>query len=177
MARTGRRTTLFSSLWQAHPVRASTMATGFVFYDHVADRWVASDFRVSWNASRGRTILSMRLPFPKRATLSAAAGFFTRSSMIRPTRRGSAITQSFAFLEQRRDPCPKRPITLRSTCLTGRRSPSKACAFLLSTARRCLRVALLMRLLSTSRLLAWATPTGLVPAGFRTGKLATSGQR
>ena len=80
-------------LWQAHLVRASTMATGlsstitsliagWPAISHSLERFPALDHSIN------------ALPFPKRATLSAAAGSFTRSSMIRPTRRGSAITQS-----------------------------------------------------------------------------------
>ena len=114
---------------------------GFVFYDHVADRWVASDFA-----------------FP--GTLPGAGPFYqcVAVSQIRPTRLGSAITQSSRF-GTAAGPLPKTLITSRSTCLTGQRLPSKACVFLLSTAPRCLLVVPLMRSLSTSRLQGWATPT------------------
>src|SRR3954451_2841163 len=98
------------------------------------------------------------LPFPKVATLSVAAGFSMLSSMIRLTRRGSAIIQSSRF-GTAAGALPKMPITLRSTYLTDRRLLSKGCAFLLSIAPRCLAVALRMRLLLTSRLRGWGTHT------------------
>src|SRR6476660_3504388 len=157
MARTGRPTTLFSLVWYAHPVRASTMATGLssMITSLIAGWSAISPFLEPF---RGQDHSINALPFPKRATLSVAVGFCTPSSMIQPIRRGSVITQSSRF-GTAVGALPKMPTTSRSTSLTGRRLPSKGCAFLLSTARQCSRVVLLMRLLLTSRLLAWATPT------------------
>src|SRR2546423_15024129 len=94
------------------------------------------------------------LPFPKRAILSAAAGFFTRSSMIRPTRRGSAIIQSSHFGTAAGGPS-KKPIFFRSTRFSGRRLPFKGDPFLVSIWPPFFTVAVLISLLLTTPPPGW----------------------
>src|SRR5436309_7026326 len=86
--------------------------------------------------------------FPEPATRSAAAGFFTRCNMIRPTRRGLAITQ--------RSLSGGTPIISQLTCSMVLLLASKACARLRLTARRCSLVVLPTRSPSTSLRPAWA---------------------
>ena len=86
--------------------------------------------------------------FPKPATRSAAAGFFTQCNMIPPTRRGSAITQSL--------PSGRTPIILQLTCSMVLLLASRAYVGSRLIAPRCSLVVLLTRSPSTSLRLVWA---------------------
>ena len=67
----------------------------FVFYDHLADRWVISDFAFPGFPAMGRSINALLCPRP--ATPSAAAGSSMRCNMMPRNPNGSAITRRSAL--------------------------------------------------------------------------------
>jgi len=159
---------------------------GFVFYDHVADRWVVSDFAFPGTlpgagpfyqcigvsqtgdpVSGGWFLYAIQHDpanptwigdYPKFAFWNSGgspaqnAYYLTINlfdgNMIRPTRRGSAITQSSLS--------GGTPIISQLTCSMVLLLASKACARLRLTARRCSLVVLPTRSPSTSLRPAWA---------------------
>jgi hypothetical protein len=130
---------------------------GFVFYDHLADRWVVSDFAFPGTLPGEDRSTNVSV-YPRPVTLSAEVGSSMRSSTIRPTPPGSVITRNWRCGTAAAT-LPKTPITSRSTCLMALLLASKACESLLSTAPQCSPAAPLTPLLLTSPLPALEIPT------------------
>ena len=130
---------------------------GFVFYDHLADRWVVSDFAFPGTLP-GAGPFYQCIGVSQTSDPVSGGWFLMRSSMSRPTPPGSVITRNWRC-GTAAGALPKTPITSRSTCLMALLLAFRACGSLLSTAPQCSPVAPLTPLLLTSPLPALEIPT------------------